>query len=93
LTPAAPLATAYNPLAPVTITDNGIAYATTYDSTGVPILILLVNRIIQDAFGNTLFKPVLTFDIPDNCSVLTYKQVYVPAPSNTYVTAYGAYWA
>ncbi len=90
LTPASPLAAAYNPLAPVPITDKGIAYATV-TLTGAPCL--LVNRPINDALGNIVSLPVLSGDFQAGTSFFAFRQVQVPAPGGTYVSAYETYWS
>lgn len=74
------LSTAYNPLSPVAITDDGIAYGL---AGSTPCLIV-------NAGGP------LTFDLPESCIFLAYRQIAVPVTDsdpNKSITAWEAYWA
>ncbi len=89
ITTGAPLATAYNPSVPVAITDNGIAYAVDLDNSNAPCLIF--NRPVNTDGGN--FGNILTFDLPQSCIFLAWRQVGVPVSGGSTIAAWEAYWA
>lgn len=93
ITTAAPLATAYNPSAPVLITDNGLAYATNMDDGAAGTTpCLIFNRPVVPATGGT-FGNILTFDLPEDSIFLAWRQVAIPVTGNLFVLAWEAYWA
>ena len=87
-TPVVALATAYDPAAPVTITDDGVAYATAFLPTGTEQVLVTTLTV------NGLVSP-LTFDLPGGCVFLCYRRVQLPTanPLIPFVSAYQAYWA
>lgn len=80
-----PLASAYDPNAETAITDDGICYAT--DATNGSS-VLLINRAVTGATTG-----ILSFDLPQSCVFLAYRQVSVPVSGGSYVMAWEAYWA
>jgi hypothetical protein len=83
---ANPLATAYNPDSEVAITDDGIAYAQDITNGSAPCLI--INRGVSGVGGG-----IITFDMPQTCVFLCYRQVSVPVSGGSSVEAWEAYWA
>lgn len=85
LSAGTPLSSAYDPNSETAITDDGICYASD-NATGESVL--LVQRAVDGQGGG-----ILTFDLPQACLFLAYRQIQVPVSGGTSVLAWEAYWA
>lgn len=89
--PANKLTTAYDPAAQVAITDDGICYGTNL-FLGSPCL--LTNRNLLGADGTTFLSVNnLTFDLPQDCLFLAYRQIDIPVTAANDISVWEGHWA